>query len=75
MTIDPDLRDQLISKARALAEERGWTWREPIEIAASSEEGEAVWILRSNSLMRGQNARIVLRQADHSLVRAGYLSR
>ncbi len=75
MTIDPHLRDQLISQGRALAEERGWTWREPVEVTTSTEEGEAVWILRSNFLMRGQNARIVLRQSDHSLVRAGYLPR
>ena len=74
-TLDPNLRDQLIDKARQLAAERGWTWREPVEVTAAAERGEPVWVVHTNVLMRSPSVRIVLRQSDHGLVRAGYLPR
>ncbi|HEX4810610.1 MAG TPA: hypothetical protein VH325_16860 [Bryobacteraceae bacterium] len=75
MELDPQLREQLIERAREVAGERGWTWREPIEVSRSAEGGEAVWLVRSNVMSRGQNAVIVFRQSDLGLVRAGYLPR
>lgn len=75
MTLDPSVRDQLIEQARKLAEERGWTWRDPVEVTAAAEKGEPVWVVRSNILMRSPSVRIVLRKSDHSVVHAGYLPR
>jgi hypothetical protein len=75
MGLEPELRDQLIAQARDIAAERGWTLRDPIEVTASTEAGEAVWIVHSNFMMRKRNVRIVLRKSDHSLVRASYLPR
>jgi len=75
MTLDPNLHSELIAEAQRLALERGWTWREPVEVTAAAERGEPVWVIRTNIRMRGQNVRIVLRQSDRTLVHAGYLPR
>jgi hypothetical protein len=75
MTPDPTLRDQLVEQARKLADERAWTWREPVEVTAAAHEGEAVWVVRTNVLMRSPSVRILLRQSDHAVVHAGYLPR
>jgi hypothetical protein len=72
---DAVLRDQLIERARSLAKEREWVWRDPVEITASAHRGEPVWVLRTNVLMRGQNVRVVLRRSDHTIMDAGYLPR
>ena len=75
MTINPDLRNRIVDQARALAVERGWSFNEPIDVTPGTEDGEAVWIVTSNYMSLGRNAKVVLRQADHSLKRAGYLPR
>jgi hypothetical protein len=75
MTPDPDLTGRLIDLSRNIASGRGWTWREPIEITAETEQGEAVWVVRTNVLMRSPSVRIVLRRSDLSVVIAGYLPR
>jgi hypothetical protein len=75
MLLDQKLREQLIEQARKIANERRWTFQEPIELNASTDGKERVWIIRSNAAMRGQNAQIILRQSDHSLLRADYLPR
>lgn len=71
----PGQRQQLIDKARRLAEERGWTWHEPVEVSAGTYKGELVWIVRTNVLMRGPSVRVMLRRSDASVVHAGYLPR
>ena len=73
--LDANLRDQLVEQARKVAEERGWTWREPVEVTPSAERGEPVWIVRTNVMMRSPSVRIVLRRSDRALVHAGYLPR
>ena len=37
-------RDEAIAKARAVADEEGWTWREPIHVAleTASDPGETI---------------------------------
>lgn len=75
MTLNPELRTGLIAEAHKLAVERGWTWREPVEVTAAAERGEPVWVIRTNLLMRGQNVKIVLRQSDRVVLHAGYLPR
>jgi hypothetical protein len=73
--IDDATRQALLEKGRALAVERGWTWREPVEVKAGFVDGASVWIVRTNTLARGQSANLVFRQSDQSLVSAGYLPR
>ena len=75
MTIDPTLRDQLIGQAKKLAEDRGWTWREPVEVNAAIHGGEPVWAVLTNVMMRSPSARILFRRSDHEVVHAGYLPR
>ncbi len=75
MTLDSSLRDDLLRQARKLADERGWTWREPVEVTSRADRGEPVWVIRTNILMRSPSVRIVLRQSDLAVIRAGYLPR
>jgi hypothetical protein len=75
MAIDATLRDALIEQARRVAEERGWTWREPVDVAEAAHESEPVWVVRSNSLMRSPSVRIVVRRSDRAVVHAGYMPR
>jgi len=75
MAIDPQLEAQLVEAAQKLAGERGWTWREPVEVGSAAEGGEPVWVLRTNALMRSPSVKIVFRKSDLSVVRAGYLPR
>jgi hypothetical protein len=74
-TLDFKLREQLIEYARNLAHERGWAWLDPVEVSSGAEQGESVWIIRSNVLSRGRNVHVSVRQSDHSLIRAGFLPR
>ncbi len=75
MSPDAALRAQLIEAARTVATERGWVWREPVEVVSGAEGGEAVWIVSTNVMTRGTNVRILLRRSDGSLVRAANLPR
>jgi hypothetical protein len=72
----PDPRPRLLAVARELASERSWPWIEPVEISLSS-SGTAgrIWTIVTNSQARGMNIRIVIREADESIVHAGYLPR
>ena len=75
MAIDARLREALIAQARQVADERGWTWREPVEVIEGAHGTEAVWVVRTNALMRSPSVRIELRRSDRTLVHAGYLAR
>jgi len=75
MKPNPELCDQLIEYARNLADKRGWPWHETVEVVSASEGGEPVWLIRTNTLKRGQNIRVTLRRSDHSLISCGFLSR
>ena len=75
MAIDEPLREALIAQARQVAEERGWSWREPVEVVEGAHGTEPVWIVRTNALMRSPSVRIELRRSDRTLVHAGYLRR
>ena len=75
MAIDATLRDELITQARAVAEERGWPWREPVEVSEAAHNGEPVWAVRTNAGMRGASVRILLRRSDRAVVHTGYLPR
>jgi hypothetical protein len=75
MNLDDALRSQLIDLAHALAIERGWSWREPVEITASNHEGEPAWVIRTNALARGCNIWVVARKADHKILASAYSKR
>jgi hypothetical protein len=64
-----------VEKARKIAEERGWTWCEPVELTPSAEQGEPVWVLKTNVMMRSPSVRIVFRESDHAVIQTGYLPR
>jgi hypothetical protein len=70
-----ELNEQLSEQARKLAEERGWTWREPVEITSGLHQGEAVWVVRSNVVMRSPSVRVEIRKSDLLIVESGYLPR
>jgi hypothetical protein len=69
------LNEQLSEQARKLAEERGWTWREPVEITSGLHQGEPVWVVRSNVMMRSPSVRVEIRKSDLAIVQDGYLPR
>lgn len=75
MAIDEALRNALIEQARQVAAERGWTWREPVDVAEGAHGGEPVWIVRTNVTMRSPSVKIILRRSDRAVVHAGYLAR
>jgi hypothetical protein len=69
------LEKSLIALARSSAEKRGWVWREPVDISSEIHEGSAVWIVRSNAMMRSPSIRVWIRKSDLTVVHAGYLPR
>jgi hypothetical protein len=73
--MDQELSNQLTEIARCHAEERGWTWRGEVKITDESFKGEAVWAVHSNAMMRGINARILIRKSDLAIVHSGYMPR
>lgn len=75
MILDMNLREQLIDQTQKLAQERGWTWREPVEITSGFDQGKPVWIIRTNALMLSPSVRVIFRQSDLSVIRVGYLPR
>ena len=50
---------------------RGWTWREPVTIAAS----RGAWHITTNAMTRGVNARFVIDHTSGTVKQAAYLPR
>lgn len=68
---------EAIARARDIANQRGWTWLEPVE--AHQERaflwfGAVRWVVVTNAESRGASARIVL-SAEGEILQAGYLPR
>jgi hypothetical protein len=74
-SLDAKLREQLLDLGRAAAQERGWEWREPVEISSRAYHGEPVWELRSNFMMLGGNVIVLIRKSDLATVHAGSMPR
>jgi hypothetical protein len=69
-------REKLLEVAQKVAAACGWPWLEPVEIALESAAPEdRTWSVHTNCHCRGRNIRIVIREADFSVVRVGYLPR
>jgi hypothetical protein len=65
----------MTERAREISAERGWTWRDPVEIAPALEGGVPVWVLRTNTMARGPSVRISFLRSDLTVVSVGYLPR
>jgi hypothetical protein len=73
---DDELRDRLVAVAQKYAEERGWPWRTPVEAKLTRAiPNERQWTVRTNLFAIGMNVRVVIREADLTIVEAGYLAR
>ena len=69
--------DQAIDRAKAIADERGWTWREPIH--AETYRPWFVlplpWRVVSNYQARGMNVRIEIDDATGEVLSGNYIPR
>jgi len=75
-SLSPDLKANLIAVAQALAHERGWVWLEPVVIEVErSAPNDRTWAVRTNAQARGASVRVVIREADLTIVSAGFLPR
>jgi hypothetical protein len=73
--VDPQLRERVSEQAQNVAKERGWTWREPVDITSGAHDGEPVWVVCTNVMMRSPSVRVLIRKSDLAIVHAGYLPR
>ena len=71
-------RDEAIARARALAQERGWTWHEPVNAdlgRAWVVLGARRWTVTSNAGSLGTNVHVVLDDATGAVIRAAFWPR
>jgi len=66
---------QIIALARRFAEERGWTWYEPVVVRARQWKNLASFQVDTHAGSRGANIRMILAAADGRLLHAAYLPR
>ena len=67
-----------VEVAREVASERGWAWEEPILVRRERAYlffGRETYEVRTNTMSRGCNARIVIDAEDASVVGAYWLPR
>ncbi len=75
MSDEPLSELEVLAVARRYADERGWTWREPVTVRAVRHVGAAAYRVDTHIGFLGMNARIVVSAADGSVLDAGYLPR
>ena len=71
-------REEALDRARALADERGWPWREPVEVSRTRSLivfGRERWLVTTHVGFRGGNVRIEIDAGSGAVVSAGYLPR
>jgi hypothetical protein len=70
-------REDAIARARALADERGWTWLEPVGARRGRAwlVGKRRWTVTTNIEHIGASVLVVLDDATGAIVRAGFLPR
>jgi hypothetical protein len=71
--------DEAIARARLYAEERGWTWREPVRVTPLRRfpvfgrvTTYEVW---SNAECKGMNARVIVAADDGTIIKGYWLPR
>jgi hypothetical protein len=70
--------EEAIERARALAEERGWTWREPVRVTERRDFvllGRRRLCVRSNADSRGTNVLVELDAETGEVLHAAWLPR
>jgi hypothetical protein len=76
MTSADEIREKVLASARQYAESRGWPWLTPVEVTLTrAVPSDRQWTVKTNAFAVGRNVRIVVREADLSVVDAGYLMR
>jgi hypothetical protein len=75
MQPDLELRAKLLDTAQRVAAEHGWPWQEPIEVKSAAFQGEGVWEVVTNRMVRGAGVRVLIRRTDGEVVHSGFLSR
>ncbi len=70
--------EDALFRARRAAEERGWSWTEPIHVTRARAYvivGRVTYEVRTNALSRGNNLRIVIDATDGTVLEAHRLPR
>ena len=67
--------EYILEVARRYADQRGWTWLDPVEIRAVSWASLPAFQVDTNVGNRGLNISIILDAADGSVMHAGFLPR
>jgi hypothetical protein len=62
---------EAVALARALCEERGWPWLEPVAVKEKRKE----WVVTTNAAARGANARFRIRRHDGQVTEAVFMAR
>jgi hypothetical protein len=76
MTETDSIREKVIGSAQAYAKIQGWPWLTPIEIALTRAiPADRQWTVKTNAYAVGRNVRIVIREADMSVIDAAFLPR
>jgi hypothetical protein len=69
-------RERLLEVAKAFVTTQSWPWIEPVEVRLSSTpSGERAWSIRTNVQARGRNVRLLIREADFTVIESAYLAR
>jgi len=71
-------QEEAIAAARAGAEQRGWLWEEPLFVARHRTFiifGRLTYEVRTNTKMRGCNARFIIDGTDATILEAYWLPR
>ncbi len=73
---EPSVQTRVLAAARAAAADRGWPWREPVEVQLQRAGGaDRLWLVRTNIFAVGQSVRLVIRERDLAVIDAGFLAR
>ena len=66
---------ELLELARAHAEQRGWTWREPVQTRLVTWKGIDACQIDTHVGFRGVNVSVVVAVADGAILHASYMPR
>jgi hypothetical protein len=67
--------EELVDVARRYADERGWTWREPVQAQIVKWQGVDACQIDTHVGFRGVNVRVVVAVTDGAILNAAYMPR